>query len=191
EVLEVRLFLRHARGVRLTAEGRQLADAASAAFTDVAAVAHHLQPDADSVPLRITTLRSLSYCWLLPRLPRFTQAYPHIRIELHTGSGLDRYDDNGPEVGIRYGLGQWPGLRAQHLMDDYLFPVASPALAGVETLADPARIADLPLLTDLSPQGWRDWFRHAGVRPPSPLPPMHTFADSTDAMRAAVYGMGA
>ncbi len=67
EVLEVRLFLRHARGVRLTAEGRQLADAASAAFTDVAAVAHHLQPDADSVPLRITTLRSLSYCWLLPR----------------------------------------------------------------------------------------------------------------------------
>ncbi len=76
-------------------------------------------------------------------------------------------------------------------MDDYLFPVASPALAGVETLLDPARIADLPLLTDLSPQGWRDWFRHAGVRPPSPLPPMHTFADSTDAMRAAVYGMGA
>ncbi len=75
-------------------------------------------------------------------------------------------------------------------MDDYLFPVASPALAGVETLVDPARIADLPLLTDLSPQGWRDWFRHAGVRPPSPLPPMHTFADSTDAMRAAVYGMG-
>ncbi|MFH7423125.1 hypothetical protein RA276_32045, partial [Pseudomonas syringae pv. tagetis] len=66
-----------------------------------------------------------------------------------------------------------------------------PALAGVETLVDPARIADLPLLTDLSPQGWRDWFRHAGVRPPSPLPPMHTFADSTDAMRAAVYGMGA
>ena len=109
EVLEVRLFLRHARGVRLTAEGRQLADAASAAFTDVAAVAHHLQPDADSVPLRITTLRSLSYCWLLPRLPRFTQAYPHIRIELHTGSGLDRYDDNGPEVGIRYG---WANGRA-------------------------------------------------------------------------------
>ncbi|MBN5051830.1 LysR family transcriptional regulator [Stenotrophomonas sp. LMG 10879] len=191
EVLATRLFLRHARGVRLTAEGRQLADAASAAFTDVAAVAHHLQPDADSVPLRIATLRSLSYCWLLPRLPRFTQAHPHIRIELHTGSGLDRYDENGPEVGIRYGLGQWPGLHAQHLMDDNLFPVASPALPGVEALEDPARIAELPLLSDLSPQGWRDWFRHAGVRPPSPLPAMHTFADSTDAMRAAVYGMGA
>lgn len=185
------LFLRHARGVRLTAEGRQLADAASAALSDLATVASHLKPQADSVPLRITTLRSLSYCWLLPRLPRFTGMHPHVRIELHTGSGLDRFDDNGPEIGIRYGLGQWPGLHARHLMDDDLFPVAAPALAGVQGLQDPAHIARLPLLSDLSPQGWRDWFRHAGVRVPAALPPVHTFADSTDAMRAAVYGMGA
>ena len=191
ELLQTRLFLRHARGVRLTAEGRQLADAASAAFADVTAVANNLHPDAHSIPLRVTTLRSLSYCWLLPRLPRFSRAHPHIRIELHTGSGLDRFDGSGPEVGIRYGMGQWPGVHAQHLMDDSLFPVASPALAGVEALHDPAAIADLPLLTDLSPQGWRDWFRHAGVRTPSPMPPMHTFSDSTDVMRAAVYGMGA
>ncbi|KAF1055620.1 MAG: Glycine cleavage system transcriptional activator [Stenotrophomonas maltophilia] len=191
EVLGTQLFLRHARGVRLTAEGRQLADAANAAFTDVAAVAGHLQPDAERVPLPVATLRSLSYCWLVPRLPCFQQLHPHVRIELHTGSGLDRYDENGPQVGIRYGLGQWPGLHAQHLMDDELFPVASPSLPGVETLTDPARIAELPLLADLSPQGWRDWFRHAGLRAPSPLPPMHSFSDSTDAMRAAVYGMGA
>ncbi|WMJ68477.1 LysR substrate-binding domain-containing protein [Stenotrophomonas sp. 24(2023)] len=191
EVLDTRLFLRHARGVRLTAEGRQLADAASAAFADVAAVAHHLQPDAESVPLRVATLRSLSYCWLVPRLPRFQQRHPHIHIELHTGSGLDRYDENGPQVGIRYGMGQWPGLHAQHLMDDELFPVASPSLPGVEALQDPAGISELPLLADLSPQGWRDWFRHARLRAPSPLPQAHTFSDSTDAMRAAVYGMGA
>lgn len=191
EQLGSQLFLRHARGVRLTAQGRQLADAASAALADVAMVASHLKPRSDSVPLRITTLRSLSYCWLLPRLPRFTRTHPHVHIELHTGSGLDRFDEHGPEVGIRYGLGHWPGLHARHLMDDELFPVASPALAGVHGLDDPRLIASLPLLSDLSPQGWRDWFRHAGVRVPAALPPMHTFADSTDAVRASVYGMGA
>nr|WP_258077743.1 hypothetical protein [Xanthomonas bromi] len=42
----------------------------------------------------------------------------------------------------------------------------------------------------MSPQGWRDWFRAAQVRGTT-LPPMHTFSDSTDAMRAAVYGLGA
>ena len=51
------LFQRHARGVTLTAEGRQLADAASAALADVSAVAGNLRPRPDTVPLRVTTAR--------------------------------------------------------------------------------------------------------------------------------------
>ena len=190
DVLGTVLFQRHARGVRLTAEGRQLADAAAAALSDLNAVAGNLHPQADIVPLRVTTIRSLSYCWLVPRLARFTQQHPQVRIELQTSTELVRFDDNGPELGIRYGMGQWPGLRAHHLMDDELHPVASPALPGVATLGAPAQIAALPLISDMSPQGWRDWFRAAGVRGVE-LPSVHTFSDSTDAMRAAVYGIGA
>ena len=182
------LFQRQARGVRLTAEGRQLADAAAAALSDLNAVAGNLHPQADIVPLRVTTLRSLSYCWLVPRLPRFTRQHPRMRIELQTSSELLRFDDSGPELGIRYGLGQWPGLTAHHLMDDELCPVASPALPGVSALREPAEIANLPLVSDMSPQGWRDWFRAAGVRGLD-LTAQHTV--STDAMRAAVYGIGA
>ncbi|MBB5883315.1 LysR family transcriptional regulator [Xanthomonas sp. LMG 8992] len=189
-LLGATLFQRHARGVKLTAEGRQLADAASAALADIAAVAGNLHPQADTAPLRLTTLRSLSYCWLLPRLPRFCQAYPHVRLEIQTDSAFSRFEEGGPELGIRYGQGDWPGLTSHHLMDDELFPVASPALPQLATLRRPEQIAQLPLLTDMSPQGWRDWFRAAGVRGVS-LPPMHTFNDSTDAMRAAVYGVGA
>ena len=184
------LFQRQARGVRLTAEGRQLADAATAALSDLGAVAGNLHPHSDILPLRVTTLRSLSYCWLLPRLSRFCRQHPQVRIELQTGNELVRFDDSGPELGIRYGLGQWPGARAHHLMDDELFPVASPALAGVNGLYEVAQIATLPLISDMSPQGWRDWFRAAGVRGLD-LPSPHTFSDSTDAMRAAVYGIGA
>jgi len=184
------LFQRHARGVRLTAEGRQLADAAAAALSDINAVAGNLHPQADIEPLRITTLRSLSYCWLVPRLTRFTRLHPRMRIELQTSSELVRFDENGPELGIRYGLGQWPGLAAHHLMDDELCPVASPALPGIDALRDPSQIATLPLISDMSPQGWRDWFRAAGVRGLE-LTAQHIFSDSTDAMRAAVYGIGA
>ena len=82
------------------------------------------------------------------------------------------------------------GLTAHHLMDDELFPVASPALPGIEAVKEPRQIAQLPLVTDLALQGWRDWFRAAGVRGLR-LPSMHSFNDSTDAMRAAVYGVGA
>jgi DNA-binding transcriptional LysR family regulator len=45
-------------------------------------------------------------------------------------------------------------------------------------------------VTDLSHQGWREWFRAAGVRA-TRLPEMHSFTDSTDAMQAAIQGFGA
>ena len=189
-LLGATLFQRHARGVTLTAEGRQLADAATAALADIEAVAGTLHPQAGVSVLRITTLHSFAYCWLLPRLPRFCAAYPHVRLEFDTSPALARFDENGPDLGIRHGPGHWPGLTAHHLMDDELFPVASPALAGLTEITEPRQIVRLPLVSDLALQGWRDWFRAAGVRGIR-LPAMHIFSDSTDVMRAAVYGIGA
>jgi DNA-binding transcriptional LysR family regulator len=189
-LLGVTLFQRHARGVKLTTEGRQLADAATVALNDIEAVAANLHQSGDVVTLRITTLHSLAYCWLLPRLPRFCAQHPNIRLSLDTGTALTRFDEGGPDLGIRHGAGHWPGLTAHHLMDDELFPVASPGLAGVTAVREPRDIARLPLVTDLALQGWRDWFRAAGAHGLR-LPDMHSFSDSTDAMRAAVYGVGA
>ena len=188
--LGIALFQRHARGVTLTSEGRQLADAATAAMSDIEAVASHLHHAGGVTQLRITTLHSLAYCWLLPRLPRFCKVYPNIRLTLDTGIALTRFDDGGPDLGIRHGPGHWPGLTAHHLMDDELFPVASPALPGASEVREPREIAHLPLVSDMALQGWRDWFRAAGVRGLR-LPAMHSFSDSTDAMRASVYGIGA
>ncbi len=188
--LGMALFQRHARGVKLTPEGRQLADAATAALTDLEAVALNLHQRGDISTLSLTTLHSVAYCWLLPRLPRFCARHPNIRLKLDTGIALTRFDENGPELGLRHGPGHWPGLTAHHLMDDELFPVASPALDGVDQLREPADITRLPLVSDMALQNWREWFRAAGVRGLR-LPEMHTFSDSTDAMRAAVYGIGA
>src|SRR5689334_21148175 len=68
--LDVALFQRHARGVSLTSEGRQLADAASSAMADVDSVLRGLRSAREEQELvRITTLHSLTYTWLLPRLP--------------------------------------------------------------------------------------------------------------------------
>ncbi|GAB3513496.1 LysR substrate-binding domain-containing protein [Pseudoxanthomonas daejeonensis] len=189
-LLDTRLFLRHARGVSLTPEGRQLADAASAALADVAAVAGNLQPAAGVSVLRISTLHSLAYCWLLPRLSSFCATHPHIRLEVDTSSALARFEEGGHDLAIRYGPGHWSGLAAHHLMDDELFPVASPTLPGLAGAKTPRDIAALPLVSDMGLQGWRDWFRAAGVHGLT-LPPMHTFVDSTASMRAAVFGIGA
>src|SRR3546814_12041708 len=89
--------------------------------------------------------------------------YPDIRISLDTGTALARFDDGGPDLALRHGPGHWPGLKARHLMDDALFPVAAPSLPGVDGIAGPGDLLAFPLLSDLALQGWPDWFRAAGL----------------------------
>ena len=189
--LGVKLFQRHARGVALTDEGRSLADAANVALSDLDAVAVALNSDArQATRVRVAALHSLTYCWLLPRLSRFVAAHPRIRLSFETGIAITRFDHTGPDLAIRHGAGSWPGLTADHIMDEYLFPAASPTMKGLHAVTEAAHVANLPMVTDLAHQGWREWFRSAGVRGVR-LPEMHSFTDSTDAMQAAVLGYGA
>jgi DNA-binding transcriptional LysR family regulator len=188
--LGVTLFQRQARGVSLTAEGRRLADASSNALADLEGTLRTLRANRDEVPrVRITTLHSLSVSWLLPRLPRFIARHPDIALGFETDSTLSRFDDGGPDIGLRHGPGQWPGLTAHPLMDESLFPVAAPTLPGVDTLRTPADILAMPLVADLARQGWPDWFRAAGVHGVR-LDERYRFVDSTGAMLAAAAGLG-
>ncbi|MBF6023808.1 LysR substrate-binding domain-containing protein [Lysobacter niastensis] len=189
--LGVALFQRHARGVSLTAEGRQLADAAGSAMADMEGVLRTLHGTRDEHDrVRITTLHSLVYTWLMPRLPDFHQRHPHIRLSIDTEIALTRFDDGGPDLGIRHGPGHWPGLTAHLLMDDALFPLASPHYPGLPAIREAADVTRLPLISDHARQGWLDWFRHAGVHG-AKFEESYTFSDSTDAMNAAAHGLGA
>lgn len=188
--LGVPLFQRHARGVALTAEGRQLADTAGSALADMEDVLRGLRAARDAGPVvRIATLHSWSCGWLLPRLPAFAAGHPDIALSIETGFALARFDDSGPDLGIRHGAGQWPGLTAQPLMQEDLFPVASPAMRGVDRLRRAADIAKLPLIADTARQGWHDWFRAAGVRGASVVE-RYRFSDSNAALTAAALGLG-
>ena len=113
--LGVVLFQRHARGVSLTAEGRQLADAAGSAMADMDSVVRNLRVARDERDrVHVTTLHSLTYTWLQPRLPQFAAAHPHVRLTVDTEVALTRFEEGGPDLGIRHGAGHWPGLTAHH-----------------------------------------------------------------------------
>ncbi len=191
ERLGMVLFQRHARGVTLTAEGRRLADAASSAFADVEGALQRLKRGRDEGErVRLTALHSWAQSWLIPRLPGFFAAHPGIRLRLETEIALTRFDDVGPDLGIRHGPGHWQGLSAIHLMPDALFPVVSPDLRARTTIESPADIARLPLIADLTRQGWSDWFRAAGLHG-ARVDERFIVSDSIDALRAAASGIGA
>jgi len=185
------LFQRHARGVVLTPDGRALADAASSAFADLEAVAATFRSGARATTtLTVATLHSLLYCWLMPRLGRFTAAHPKVRFKFETSIAPARFDDAGPDVAIRYGVGQWPGLTSHFLMDEYLLPVAAPTLPGIHQIKSADDLLRLPLVHDMGLQGWPEWFRAAGVHN-ARIPEMHIFTESTDSLKAAIDGLGA
>ena len=188
--LGVALFQRHARGVSLTLEGRQLADAAGTALADVDGVLRSLRGARDDDGrVRITTLHSLTYTWLLPRLPAFVDAHPGIRLNVDTEIALTRFDDGGPDLGIRHGPGHWPGITSHFLMDESLFPVVSPEYARRERIETAADVARHPLIADHARQGWHDWFRAAHVHG-AKFEERYTFSDTTDALQAAATGLG-
>lgn len=188
--LHVTLFERHARGVRLTPEGRRLADSASSAIADIESVAAGLAPVDEAKPLvRVSTLHSLVYTWLLPQLGGFIERHPDIRLSVVTEASLARFEDGGADLAIRHGPGHWPGLTSLHLMDDSLFPVASPAFRKRARVRRAEDLVHLPLIHDLARQGWHDWFRAAGVASTSVREHL-VFSDSTDALQAAACGLG-
>ncbi len=188
--LGIALFQRQARGVALTAEGRLLADAAALALGDLEQALAGLRRTRTTPRVHVSVLPSLCAAWLSPRVARFAAAHPELRVVIESDRSLARFDESGPDLALRYGPGNWPGLAALPLMDDQLIPAASPELPGVASIVSAADIATLPLIGDLSQQGWADWFRAAGLRRVRATE-MHSFSDSSDALNAAAAGMGA
>ncbi len=182
-----RLFVRSARGVVLTGDGRQLYERVAGPFD---ALEQALRPFAvrrDDV-LTISLMPSFASSWLLPRLPRFLAAQPQLEINLQSTSVLvDFGRDTGVDAALRYGPGEWPGVQALHLLDDWMTPTASPELIarlGMPTLQTLDRF---PLLG--APGGrWSDWFGQFGGTPPARF--VATFDDSDTLHRAASEGLG-
>lgn len=102
--------------------------------------------------LTVTVSPAFASKWLLPRIDKFQALYPDIDIRLDTNLKAVNFIENGIDVGVRYGQGQWTGLIAEKLMDEDIFPVCSPSFyqAHQQQLQNLAHLSTLPLIHDLS-----------------------------------------
>jgi LysR family glycine cleavage system transcriptional activator len=124
----------------------------------------------------------------MPRLPAFVALHPEIELNLQSSIALVDFDrDPGIDAAIRFGKGDWPGLTAEHLFDDWLTPVASPELLRKLGKVDIGKLAAYPLLGDPSGR-WVEWFACYGGTAPRRY--VAGFSDSETLQRAAVEGLG-
>ncbi|WP_431260733.1 transcriptional regulator GcvA [Roseateles chitinivorans] len=166
------LFLRAASGrarlVPTDAARRALPDI-QAGFDKLALGMEILRDASHSGVLTVTISPAFAAKWLLPRIERFQAAWPDTDVRLETSHKSVDFLAQGIDIGVRYGAGAWPGLTAEKLLDEEMYPVCSPDYARRHPLAAPRDLAGAALIHDLSLEGvdgatsWDDWLRQAGV----------------------------
>ena len=193
EELGIRLFVRQNRALALTPEAREYLPGIRAAFNDLRLATDRLLRRDDDHVLTVSTLASLAAKWLLPRLTAFQEAHPGLDVRITTSTSLVDFRGGDVDAAIRYGRGNWPGLRADWLMADQLFPVCSPALlTGKKPLRRPEDLADHVLLHNSAGNNddWRLWLTAAGLPTDLSKQPGLTFDLVYMTVQAAIDGIG-
>jgi LysR family glycine cleavage system transcriptional activator len=176
----------------LTREAEFYLPAVRTAFVDLRrATARLRRPDREGL-LTVSTTASLAAKWLVTRVAGFQDANPGIEVRITTSAHLVDFEREEVDMAVRYGRGVWPGLRAQWLMAEDIFPVCSPSLLhGDKPLSRPEDLAHHTLLhTTVSREDWQLWLTAAGLPVSLATRRGLSFDQSFMAIQAAVEGLG-
>jgi DNA-binding transcriptional LysR family regulator len=186
--LGVRLFDRKAHGVQLTLDGaahflrfRDGLDLIGSAMRDT--------PTNEPGVVRISLLQSFAVQWLFPRHRRLTERTGGIMVRYLLDRRTTDFAD-GTDLAVRFGMGNWSGIRAIDLGEENVRPMAVPDIAGVlGEDPDPSALLDYPLVHLGTETAWRAWFDAHGVT--YRLRPFdHVFEEQPIVAAAVANGLG-
>jgi len=162
--VRVKLFSRHPRGIAFTPHGKTYWEVVREAFGLVEDATLTLRAPAGPQSVKISVLPSFATGWLVQRLPRFRAAWPLVTVTLDPRLELVDLDGGEADLAIRYGQGDWPGVRSEKLLAERLSPVASPALMrSGPALQRPDDVLKHTLLFVSRPYEWQLWADASGV----------------------------
>ena len=188
EYLRLPLFVRRGRMVALSEEGERLLPRLERALVELERAVDETRLERRSGAVTVSMLSSFLQNWLLPRLPDFQRRHPNVDLRLHTSTELVDFLHSDVQAAIRFGGGSWPSLHAEKVLEEYLVPVAAPALVERHgPIADRSDLQRYPLLHSKS-ETWEEWLdgsvREAWAERGA------TFDDSVAVLRAAADGHG-
>ena len=190
--LAVKLFHREVRGISLTESGETYLPYAREALERLRAGADALRLDQQDNFLTVSCSPNFATKWLVPRLGTFSHDYPDIDLRISAGMQHVTFVNDGIDLAIRHGEGDWPHLHVTQLCNEEIFPVCSPHLLGANDQIDGvAGLAALDLLHDRDRIGWRKWLSAKAV-PLDEFDLDHgpVFSDTSFVIDAAVAGQG-
>ncbi|MCZ4351333.1 LysR substrate-binding domain-containing protein [Roseovarius aestuarii] len=189
EQLGASLIRREGRGMRLTPQGGEYAQAVRGALNQIARASMKaaLNPAGGSLSLAI--LPTFGMRWLVPRLPDFARIHPEVTINLSTRLRAFDFDAEGFDAAIHFGRADWPGTQAIKLHPEQVVAVCAPALLDAHSITSAQDLLTLPLLhIETRPEAWPAWFATQGIDAPRVPGTVHDqFSTIT---QAALHGLG-
>jgi LysR family glycine cleavage system transcriptional activator len=183
------LFLRRARGLELTDEGRAYLPTVQAAFAMLEEGTAVLQGRNDPDVLELQVNLSFALFWLTPRLGRFMDENPGVHLNLVTSVWTEERRNDAAALHIVFGVGKSEGINGKRLTRDTLFPVCSPAVARrIKTLDDllAQRLFDLTGTV----QSWNSWLAAHPEGGKKTVPAVHRASTWALSLEWAQRGLG-
>src|SRR5688572_1125361 len=137
------LFRRSPQRLSLTNDGQAWAAELAVVFSRLREANRRLrQLQRSARPLvSVSIIPSFGSRWLVPRLGRFLTKHPDLDVRISASERLVDFGLEQVDIGIRYGLGHYPGLSSVKLADDAFVVVAAPELAAKHTVWTPEDLA--------------------------------------------------
>lgn len=190
EELEIPLFHRVTRAVKLTPAGQAFFKDVHRAFARLETGTRQLQDRYGKQVLRLHLLPFFASEVLVPKLHSFQARHPDIDLHLESSFGSSEIHPEDADISIALGKGNWPGLAAVELMQLELMACCSPELARkirpdhVEDINDHVAIYFATKL-----DAWEQWTRGMGLKKFQPRQ-MLTVDSMFSALQAAEQGLG-
>jgi LysR family transcriptional regulator, glycine cleavage system transcriptional activator len=158
------LVQREGRGVSLTTDGEQLAEALGEGFAAFQRGLEALRAGEADRPVRVSLTASFAAQWLMPRLKEFWAQHPDIGLSLHPDSRVVDLHRERMDLAIRYGNGDWPGVEATYLTSARMVIAGAPGLIGERYLS----LQELAGMDWILSRTWPEqdtWLRQLGLDP--------------------------
>lgn len=140
------LVVRRGRGMAVTAKGAALADSLQSGFSTIADGVESLRRFSENRPLNITLTPSFAANWLMPRIGAFWAEHPEITVNINPSIHIIDLAQDGMDMAIRYGKGDWSGLNVEALTNGDFVVVVSAALVKGRRFNCLQDLSDIPWL---------------------------------------------
>ena len=126
--LGVQFFARKHQKIELTGKGKSLFPYIQTAFSNIHQGIQTVMDDPVPNRLTLTTMPSFAAHWLISHLSSFNQQHPELSINMDTSVERHDFENSNYDLAIRFGQGNYPGMKSELLMRDPVVMICHPKL---------------------------------------------------------------